>query len=695
MKAFLVDCFAAVMRTERSALSDDRSLVELGMDSLIAAEVTTYLQRELDLTLYPRELYDHPSIAALSSYVASELDRMHPAPSAPTAGRSSEPATPAAPAVAPDAPVRPAARPAVERLPGIAFILSSPRAGSTLLRVMLAGHPALFCPPELHLLRFDTLRERQRALGTSYLGEGLIRTVMELAQLDAAGAQGRVAAWLDEDAAIQAVYAWLQALAGARLLVDKSPSYASRLDTLERAEQLFDGARYVFLHRHPYAVIESFVRKRMNRLVGADADPHVFAEQVWATSNDNILAFLERIPPDRAHRIRYEELAREPERVMRATCDFLRVAYDPAVLSPYSGNRMTDGVHHQSVAIGDPDFLHHTGVDSHLAEVWRDIRLPRALGEPARRTAAALGYELPVEASAARAHTVEARAASQRHGPRESFVDVRGLRLCVLTWGSDDAPPVVCLHGILDHAAAMDEIAQRLVRRGVRVIAPDLRGHGRSGHVGAGGSYHLVDFVADVDALARTLGPAPFPLVGHSLGAVIAGLFAAARPGRISSLVLVEIALPADERPVAAGRLTTHLDHLASPHGHPVFPDLAAAAERLHTIMAMPPDQAAVAARRLTEPCDGGLRWRWDPRLTTRAGLSLGDVGSSADQLRELLGRVRCPVTWIHGDRSDLRRTARPVPDDGAREVVIRGGHNLHLESPDELAEVIASALPA
>src|SRR5947209_3853134 len=48
--------------------------------------------------------------------------------------------------------------------PPAAFILSPPRSGSTLLRVMLAGNPRLFAPPELELLSFHTLAERREAL---------------------------------------------------------------------------------------------------------------------------------------------------------------------------------------------------------------------------------------------------------------------------------------------------------------------------------------------------------------------------------------------------------------------------------------------------------------------------------------------------------------------------------------------------
>jgi hypothetical protein len=62
--------------------------------------------------------------------------------------------------------------------------LPPPRAGSTLLRVMLGGHPRLFAPPELELLSFNTMADREAAFPgrDSFWLEGVIRTVMEVRQ---------------------------------------------------------------------------------------------------------------------------------------------------------------------------------------------------------------------------------------------------------------------------------------------------------------------------------------------------------------------------------------------------------------------------------------------------------------------------------------------------------------------------------
>ncbi len=52
-------------------------------------------------------------------------------------------------------------------LPEMVFLLSAPRSGSTLLRAMLGGHPELFSPPELNLLPFSSMGEREAMLASS------------------------------------------------------------------------------------------------------------------------------------------------------------------------------------------------------------------------------------------------------------------------------------------------------------------------------------------------------------------------------------------------------------------------------------------------------------------------------------------------------------------------------------------------
>lgn len=286
-----------------------------------------------------------------------------------------------------------------ERNPGVVFALSSPRAGSTLLRAMLAGHPALFAPQELHLLPFYSMKQSRKIFRNTMLGRGLQRTFMALKELGAEESAAFIERLSEEDWPIHKVYAHIQELCAPRVLVDKSPSYAAEKDALRHAEEIFHEPKYLHLVRHPYAVIESFIRTGIYQQQFSDV--FAFIENLWAVSNANLAAFFQELPPARKHVLRYEDLVRTPEEMMRGVCAFLQIAYDDSLLRPYEGARMLDGINAETVAVGDPNFLQHKGIESGLGEAWRRIKLERPLGEFAARVAQSFGYELPYEETAA------------------------------------------------------------------------------------------------------------------------------------------------------------------------------------------------------------------------------------------------------------------------------------------------------
>ncbi|MGK7875070.1 MAG: hybrid fatty acyl-AMP ligase/type I polyketide synthase [Xenococcaceae cyanobacterium] len=691
LRSYLHSEIARILQMEVEQLSPAESLLDLGMDSLMVMEAINQLRGDLQLMLYPREFYERPRIDALARYLAAEFERSH--------GKSSEvrslKSETGLMVETEDREAREGTSNSISefrtqnsglgKLPGIVFILSSPRSGSTLLRVMLAGHPALLSPPELHLLPFNTMAQRSRELALSHLGEGLERAFMELRGIDAQASQRLVADLVKGDLSIREVYRMLIEGSPGRLLVDKSPTYASSRETLERAEELFAGAKYIHLVRHPYGVIESFCRMRMDKLIGkGEGNPYQLAEWIWTNSNRNILDFFEGISPERYHQVRYEELVKEPTKVMEVCCEFLGIPFDSSLLTPYEGKRMTDGVYDKSMALGDPNFLGHNQIDSKLGETWRDIKLPSRLGDLACRVAAAVNYELPQEVGRS----------SPVHRMGEYYLDVRGLNLCLCTWGPEDGPLVFLVHGILEQGAAWLEVAVLLAEKGYRVVAPDLRGHGCSAHVGWGGSYNLLDFLGDIDVIVEKLTDKPLTLVGHSLGSVVAAIFASIRPQKVKNLVLVETVLPTEvNEEEAVEQLATHLDYLASPPEHPVFPDVSTAAERLRLATpALSESLAMKLAQRITEPCEGGVRWRWAPLLRTRAGIGFNGIGKS--RYLGLLRRIKAPITLVYGDSSnfnraeDLSSQEQAMPE--AERVILSGGHNLHLEAPSNLARLIS-----
>ena len=102
--------------------------------------------------------------------------------------------------------------------------------------------------------------------------------------------------------------------------------------------------------------------------------------------------------------------------------------------------------------------------------------------------------------------------------------------------------PVVLLHGFASDAN--DDWVETgwfdaLVTAGFDVVAPDLRGHGRSSKSRDPADYRLETFASDVVALSNHCwGTRPFSLTGYSMGAHVAMSVALASADRVESLVL-------------------------------------------------------------------------------------------------------------------------------------------------------------
>jgi lipase len=106
-------------------------------------------------------------------------------------------------------------------------------------------------------------------------------------------------------------------------------------------------------------------------------------------------------------------------------------------------------------------------------------------------------------------------------------------------WGRAEDPTIVCLHGVQAHGRRYRRLAEeRLVPRGFRVVAADLRGHGRSTW---DPPWSIPSHRADVLELAETIGPTTW--IGHSFGGRLVLELAAARPELVERAVLLDPAL--------------------------------------------------------------------------------------------------------------------------------------------------------
>jgi pimeloyl-ACP methyl ester carboxylesterase len=149
--------------------------------------------------------------------------------------------------------------------------------------------------------------------------------------------------------------------------------------------------------------------------------------------------------------------------------------------------------------------------------------------------------------------SIQARIASSGRLPRMRAVRARdGTDIAYLVDGQ--GPPVVLLHGATSDGRHTWAAETPALARLHRVLAPDARGHGRSGWDPATGiTWDLL--VDDVAAFVDALGLETFHLAGFSMGAATALLYATRAPERLRSLLVAGTSLVDEPRRSVAKRL--------------------------------------------------------------------------------------------------------------------------------------------
>jgi pimeloyl-ACP methyl ester carboxylesterase len=281
-------------------------------------------------------------------------------------------------------------------------------------------------------------------------------------------------------------------------------------------------------------------------------------------------------------------------------------------------------------------------------------------------------------------------------------VPVRGLAYHVRTWGSPEQRKLFLLHGWMDVSASFQFLVDALAGDWY-VLAPDWRGFGLSSTPQDG--YWFADYVADLDALTRTLAPAEaVAIAGHSLGANVAMMYAGVRHDAVSHLVALDgFGVPNDGPERAPGKLRKWLDALAEPPDFAPYKNMSAVADRLQkTNPRLTRDKAEFLARHWAEALpDGTARLRADPRHKLPFPLT-----ARMDDMYAVWRMIEAPVLWMRGAASHIPRWLADGGD--ADEEVARrfahvphgrlvsiadAGHMLHHDQPRAVARELEAFL--
>ncbi len=269
-----------------------------------------------------------------------------------------------------------------------------------------------------------------------------------------------------------------------------------------------------------------------------------------------------------------------------------------------------------------------------------------------------------------------------------------------LDLGAEDGVPLVALHGWLDNAASFIPLAQCLEK--FRWICIDMPGHGKSAHRPIGCIYHFTDYVADLHAIVREFAQEfaqefdsrKCNLIGHSLGAGVAAMFAAAFPDKVNRLVLIDgigpIAGDDDDSLIQFRKSMEFLDqvppdNVGNSHGYATWEELKSARLCAGTI-----------ERRSVEfLLRRGANWVGD-RFVVRSDKRLkqcSPIYLSQEKVLALLRGIEAPTLLVMAKKGiiiEKKSTAKRIAAiKNITTATVEGYHHVHMDNPELVAPEI------
>lgn len=248
------------------------------------------------------------------------------------------------------------------------------------------------------------------------------------------------------------------------------------------------------------------------------------------------------------------------------------------------------------------------------------------------------------------------------------------MRLNVHEYGDPDGAPLICLHGVTGHGERFRRLAEERLE-GRRVIAPDLRGHGRSG---TEPPWNLETHLADLLETAAALGVEQADWLGFSYGGKLAAALAARAPERVQSLILLDPALHIPPELALEQALEERAD-LSFADVDEAIEDRGSAL--LHTPRALLEEEMS---QHLARGEDGRLRYRYEPVAAIAAWSDMADAPPPVAEV---------PTLIVCGDQSWVPVDVSRFPD--AQTIEVAGGHPVLWEDFDGAAAAIVGFFEA
>jgi len=278
---------------------------------------------------------------------------------------------------------------------------------------------------------------------------------------------------------------------------------------------------------------------------------------------------------------------------------------------------------------------------------------------------------------------------------REETHRIRGLNFHVQLWGDSSKPLIFMLHGWMDCGASYKFVAEYL-QDDFYLVAPDLRGYGRTDH--APGGYWFPDYFADLEKLLDIYAPArPANLVGHSMGGNIVLHYAGIHPQRVNRVLSLEaLGIRPSSPNDATQKYRQWMREILSDEPSKIYPNI----ELLkHSIYKGNPSLNAEMIDELVElwaepvedgNVNGAYRLRHDHahRYTNPARYNFEDTLAIWQEVSARVGVVMAADSPMYHQLKQFGRIEQKVADQDYT-LLEHSSHMLHLEQPAATAECI------
>ncbi|MDP9117160.1 MAG: alpha/beta fold hydrolase [Actinomycetota bacterium] len=264
-----------------------------------------------------------------------------------------------------------------------------------------------------------------------------------------------------------------------------------------------------------------------------------------------------------------------------------------------------------------------------------------------------------------------------------------GHRVSYQEAGPADGPIVVLVHGLASDGDTWDRAIGPLARRGMRVIAVDLIGHGHSDKPDS--PYLLDDFAESLKGLLDVLAVENATICGHSLGGAVAVHFSYHFPGRVQRLVLVSAGGLGREvhlllRAAALPGAPRVLNAVMSPRLRRLYSHAS-----VHRVLRLTPDNLANLRRAGRTLADDAGRAAFFAAL--RGVIDPAGQRGSFLEMRYLAEYLPTMIVWTEGDGvipvEHARAAHQALP--GSRLVLFpSGGHEPHRRHAEDFAQEVA-----